>query len=145
MGTKSLTSDRKSRWPDAVTAKSAAAVPLIRQIVLKAFRHKYSPSLLFFATGIFALGIVDAYWTLTLLNTGSVVELNPFMLVFIERDIHLFLLVKGVITGISVLALVACTSVPHMSRVDAKLVIQGLFFIYLTLVCYEAFLLNQLL
>ena len=107
--------------------------------------HKYRASLLFFATGIVALGILDAYWTLLLLNTGAVVELNPLMLALIEQDIRLFLITKAIITGTSVVALVACTSVPQRSRLNAMFVIQGLFVIYLLLICYESQLLYRLL
>ncbi len=110
-----------------------------------ALKQHYSAGLLFFATGIVALGILDAFMTLLLLNTGAVVELNPIMLAFIEHDIRLFLIAKGIITGTSVVALVACTSVPQLSRLNAMLVIQGLFVIYVILICYEFQLLYRLL
>lgn len=106
--------------------------------------HHYEASLLFVATGVFALSMLDAHWTLLLLGAGLATELNPLMRVLLEYDIQLFLTAKGVITGAGVVALVACAGVPPSGKFLATLALHGLFAIYIVLIGYEFLLLNGL-
>jgi len=111
-----------------------------RRALLDLLNQRHQAGVLFAATGILALSMLDAHWTLVLLEAGVATELNPLMLVLMEHDTQLFVIAKGVITGAGVVALVAC------ARASGKLLavgaLYGLFAIYVLLIGYEFLMLN---
>src|SRR5690606_20447678 len=67
----------------------------------------HEPHLMFLAVAILLLSVSDAFLTLTLLAAGAY-EVNPVMSFVLQRQPELFAAVKMALTGMGVLALVAC-------------------------------------
>ena len=109
---------------------------------LDVFSQTYEARFLFLTVGIMAMSGLDAHWTLLLLRTGSVVEVNPIMLALIEYDTQVFLMTKSIITGIGLVALVACSRLSLSRHRIAQSALYALFTIYAVLILYESMMIR---
>ena len=96
------------------------------------------------AVGLVVLSIMDAFFTTVLLHNGSY-ELNPFLAVLIDRDLVLFILVKMAITSAGALFLVLHKNFLLFNRVSGYQLLVTCCVIYVLLMCYHFFLMNNLL
>jgi hypothetical protein len=101
----------------------------------------HSPTLFTLALGTFVLSMADAHFTLELLRRGAT-EVNVFMVALMDRSVETFIWTKLVLTGVSVVFLVAHERIRLLNRVRVADILAGAFGIYALLVCYELFLLN---
>jgi len=132
-------------WGRGWVVRPSSRGPGPRRVLAGVLNHRYGARLLFVATGILTLSMLDAHWTLVLLEAGIASELNPLMLALMEYDVQLFVIAKGVITGAGVVALVACAGVSPSAKLRAALALHGLLAIYVVLIGYEFLLLNRFL
>ncbi len=86
---------------------------------------------------IMVLCVLDAYFTLKILHMGGT-ELNPLMIGFIDRAPFVCLLVKYLITAACLVVILIHKNFMLFSKVRASFFIYIIFFLYLTLVLYEA-------
>ena len=89
---------------------------------------RYELRYLFLIISILILCFLDAFLTVILLQLGAV-ELNPFMLIFIEKDVVLSMVVKYVITAISL----TCILIHKNFRIFRNLRVRSLIYFVLTL------------
>lgn len=104
----------------------------------------HEPHLLFLAIVILLLSVTDAFLTLTLINAGAS-EANPIMAFLLERTPQLFASVKMALTGIGVVVLVALARARIFRVIRTSIVIHWFMLGYVALICYEAWLLKQVL
>jgi len=69
---------------------------------LNYYVDRYSPHYLAVMCSILVLCVLDAYFTLTLIRFGGV-ELNPFMLVLMNKDIVLAMIIKYLLTAFCII------------------------------------------
>jgi len=86
---------------------------------------------------IMTLCVLDAYFTLKILNLGGT-ELNPLMIGLIDRAPFVCLLVKYLITAACLVVILIHKNFVVFNRVKASFFIYVIFFLYLILVLYEA-------
>jgi hypothetical protein len=89
---------------------------------------RYELRYLFLITSILILCFLDAFLTVILLQLGAE-ELNPFMLIFIEKDVVLSMVVKYVITAVSLI----CILIHKNFRIFRNLCVHSLIYFVLTL------------
>ena len=89
---------------------------------------RYELRYLFLITSILILCFLDAFLTVILLQLGAE-ELNPFMLIFIEKDVVLSMVVKYVITAVSLI----CILIHKNFRIFRNLRVHSLIYFVLTL------------
>jgi hypothetical protein len=89
---------------------------------------RYELRYLFLIISILILCFMDAFLTVILLQLGAQ-ELNPFMLIFIEKDVVLSMVVKYVITALCLI----CILVHKNFRIFRNLRVHSLIYIVLTL------------
>ncbi|MGH7505370.1 MAG: DUF5658 family protein [Longimicrobiales bacterium] len=109
-----------------------------------AFVDLYEPALLVSAVGILLLSVLDAAFTLVLLQAGVVEEANPFMRMLIEHDVSVFINLKIVITGAAVVFLVICSKAVVLRRIRGRSVMNAVLALYAIVITYELFLLRLL-
>jgi hypothetical protein len=99
---------------------------------------RYEFRYLFLIISILILCFLDAFLTLILLQLGGV-ELNPFMLIFIKKDVVLSMIVKYLITAISL----TCILIHKNFRIFRKVRVHSLLYfvltLYVVLVLFEVF------
>ena len=100
----------------------------------------HEPSLFFITLSIMTLCIVDAFFTLNILDKGGE-EVNPFMKVLLERDVLLFFVVKFVLTSVFLIFAVIHKHFKLFNRVTGYQILYAVFAMYVTLVLYEIYLL----
>ena len=103
----------------------------------------YEPHLLVAALTIMVLSIADAFLTLKLLNYGAV-EKNAIMAVLIEKDYGLFTAVKFMLTGFSLLVLVAHFNFRVFKHFKVTHFLSAFALIYVALFTYELVLFQSL-
>ena len=101
---------------------------------------RYEPHLFFMALSVVIMSCVDAFMTLNLIEAGKAVEWNPLMAALIHNDIQSFIVIKYILTALSVLILVAHKSFTLFGSIEIKRLIYLFFGGYLTLNLYEVFL-----
>ena len=106
------------------------------------FVDLYDPALLGLAVGIMILSILDAAFTLTLLQAGVIEEGNPFMRWLIEHDTQIFVNLKIVLTGAAVVFLVLCSNALIAGRIRGRKLLYGVIGLYLLVILYEVVLLR---
>ncbi len=102
----------------------------------------HEPILLYVALATFIFSGLDAAFTLNLLQKGAL-EVNPLMALLIEKDTHLFVITKLMVTFICLVLLVAHSNFALFKKIKIEPIVYGLFGIYLTLIGYEFFLLRS--
>jgi hypothetical protein len=107
-----------------------------------AFVDLYDPILLVLALGILLLSILDAAFTLTLLEAGMIEEGNPLMRWLIEHDTQIFVNLKIVITGAAVVFLVLCSNALVAGRVRGRGIMHGVLGLYVLVIGYELLILR---
>jgi hypothetical protein len=98
---------------------------------------RYESSLFLFISLILALCVLDAYFTLKIIDFGGK-ELNRLMLVFIYSRPVSALVFKYLVTAISIIIILVHKNFIIFGRVRVLYLIYVFFFVYLTLVAYEA-------
>jgi hypothetical protein len=106
------------------------------------FLDWYSAHLLAVAIGISLLSMADAFLTLTLLNSGAD-EMNPIMAALLYHSATAFTVFKMATTGICVLALVALSRYRFMRVIRVEIVMYIVLGTYISLICYELWLLKK--
>jgi hypothetical protein len=89
---------------------------------------RYELRYLFLIISILILCFLDAFMTVILLQLGAE-ELNPFMLIFIQKDVVLSMVVKYVITALSLI----CILMHKNFRIFRNLRVHSLIYFVLTL------------
>lgn len=102
----------------------------------------YDRPILFLAMGVLLMSVLDATFTLRLIEAGVVEEWNPMMRALIERDVQLFANLKVALTAAAVLVLVACYHGRLLGRVPVSWVLKGTFAGYAALMGYHLLLLQ---
>ena len=99
------------------------------------FVDLYSTRLLVAVLSLLCLSCLDAFLTLSLIETGNVVEGNPVMAYFLDYGIMPFTTAKFIITAIALTVLVIFKNV-KITRYTLPLAIK----IYIAIVVYELYL-----
>ena len=134
-----LTAHLQSDWKFAYRGKRRASR---RGEESPAFVDLYEPSLMLVALGILVLSIMDAAFTLTLIQSGIAHEANPIMRWLIEHDVQMFVNLKIVITGAGILFLLVCSHAPVFSRYRGRAALNLVLLLYLLVIGYELILLR---
>ncbi len=96
----------------------------------------YEPRFLFVILAILLLCVFDALLTARILHDGGE-ELNPVMLLFLNRNPTLALGIKYLVTAASLVVILAHKNFVVFRKVKASFFIYVIFFLYLGLVAYE--------
>ena len=100
------------------------------------FADYHHPWLFFLATGIMVLSVMDAIFTLRLLDLGAI-ELNPLMAAVIGQGTVTFALTKMLLTSFGILALVFLAKSRFIERFRTSAILTVFFIFFAVLVCYE--------
>jgi len=92
---------------------------------------RYSASLMMAVVSIFLLSQADSLLTLILVASGRFVELNPIMALLLELGPVLFVSVRSILWGLTLVVLVAVSSRTLFGRAQGTRVIYGLVLAYL--------------
>lgn len=93
--------------------------------------------LLAVALGILILNVADAFLTVVLLSSGSVIEMNPILARLVSGDVATFAALKMAMTGISVILMVFLARYRFMRVIRVEIVLYGVLLTYLILIGYE--------
>ncbi len=107
-----------------------------------AYLDRYSPVLVGITLSVLLLSCLDATFTLTLLQRGSV-ELNPLMAWLININPHLFVAVKLAFTGAALILLLAHTHFRVFRSIRVVYLLYLSLLLYFILTIYELVLLGQ--
>jgi hypothetical protein len=107
------------------------------------FVDLYDPALLGLALGILLLSIMDAAFTLKLLQTGVIMEANPLMRWLIEHDTQIFVNLKIVLTSAAVVFLVLCSNALIAGRIRGRRLMHAVLGLYVLVIVYELVLLKM--
>ncbi|MEN8265253.1 MAG: DUF5658 family protein [Nitrospirota bacterium] len=99
------------------------------------FVDLYSTRLLIAVLSLLCLSCLDAFMTLSLIETGTVVEANPFMAFFLDYGIMPFTIGKFIITASALTVMVLFKNV-RITRYSLPVAIK----IYIAIVIYEIYL-----
>lgn len=97
----------------------------------------YEPRYFILISLILALCALDAYFTLKIIDFGGK-ELNRLMLVFIYKKPISALVFKYLVTAASIIFILIHKNFLVFGKLRVFYLIYGIFFVYLTLVSYEA-------
>ena len=97
---------------------------------------RYELRYLFLIISILILCFMDAFLTIILLQLGAE-ELNPFMLIFIEKDVVLSMVVKYVITALSLLCILMHKNFRIFRNLRVHSLIYFVLSLYIALVVFE--------
>jgi hypothetical protein len=97
---------------------------------------RYELRYLFVIAAILVLCFLDAYMTLTLMRYGGL-ELNPFMLILMNKDIVLALILKYLITVFCLIFFLVHKNFRIFGRIRIHVLIYAVLFVYFTLVSLE--------
>lgn len=100
------------------------------------FTDWHHPWLFFLAVGIMLMSVMDAFFTLQLLDLGAI-EINPVMATVIGQSASSFAVSKMLLTGVGILALVFLSKSRFFNRVRTGLILTFFFSFYAVLICYE--------
>ena len=98
---------------------------------------RYEPRYLVLISLILILCILDAYFTLKIIDLGGK-ELNRFMLVFINTKPVAALVFKYLVTAVSIVFILIHKNFLVFGKVRIASLIYVFFWVYLTLIAYEA-------
>lgn len=114
----------------------------VEDAVVAMHSDRYPPAVFFVSLMIMTLCFADAFNTLQLLHAGGR-ELNPLMDVLLARDVRLFVLVKFLLTGLGVFALLGYLHMPRRYRRAVRSLLYGVLAFYLLLIGYQSLLMKQ--
>jgi hypothetical protein len=97
---------------------------------------RYELRYLLLIISILILCFLDAFLTVILLQLGAK-ELNPFMLIFIEKDVVLSMVVKYVITAISLIFILVHKNFRIFRNLQVRSLIYFVLTLYIALVIFE--------
>ncbi len=100
---------------------------------------RYEYKYLFLILGLVLLSILDAYFTLNILQGGGI-ELNPLMEFLISRNSKLFLGVKVFLTAFCILFFLIHKNFYIFGRLRMSAILNTVFLLYITLIIYEIYL-----
>ncbi|MGH7469357.1 MAG: DUF5658 family protein [Longimicrobiales bacterium] len=135
-----LRSHLLSDWKFSFRGKRRAAR---RGDVEPEFVDLYEPPLLLVTLGILGLSILDAAFTLALIQAGAAVEANPILRWLIACDVQLFVNLKLVITSAGIVFLLVCSSAPVFKKHRGRIALHVLLVLYLLVIGYEIVLLRM--
>lgn len=101
----------------------------------------YPNHLLFCAIAILMLSVLDAYFTLNILERGGE-ELNWFMLIAIEESIERFVSIKLALTGLALIFLTIHYNAQYLLRLRVWHILYIVLVSYMVLIGYEILLLS---
>ena len=101
---------------------------------------RYDAKYLALVLSIVVLCVFDAYFTLKIIHIGGR-ELNPLMIKFLDRFPELSLLMKYIVTVISLVILLVHKNFVLFGKVKAYVFLYVIFGLYFLLVLYEIFFL----
>lgn len=104
------------------------------------YLDRYPNSLLWVALLILCLCLMDAVFTLSLIQRGAA-EINPFMAILIGTNISLFMGVKIALTTLSLAWLIVHYNFTALRLFRVQRLIYGFLLLYVGLIIYESFLL----
>jgi hypothetical protein len=107
-----------------------------------AFVDIYEAPQLLLALSILLLSILDAGFTLALIQAGVADEANPFLRWLIAYDVQLFVNLKLVITGAGIVFLMICSNAPVLLGYRGKVALHAVLVLYTLVIVYELFLLR---
>ncbi len=102
----------------------------------------HSSHLLAVAIGILLLSVLDAFLTMLLLQGGAN-EVNPVMAALIYRSVAMFAALKMGMTGLGVLLMVFLARYRFMRLMRVEWALYGVLFAYVSLVCYEFWMIKS--
>ena len=97
------------------------------------------PRVLYLALSVLLLSCTDAFFTLNLLNMGAA-EANIVMASTLEVGMDHFVLIKIILTSLSVMVLVATAQRNFIRSYRVEHVLQILLATYLMVICYELYI-----
>lgn len=97
---------------------------------------RYELRYLFLIISILILCFLDAFITVILLQLGAE-ELNPFMLIFIKKDVVLSMVVKYVITALSLICILMHKNFRIFRNFRVRSLIYFVLTLYVVLVLFE--------
>jgi hypothetical protein len=103
----------------------------------------HGPHLWAVSIGVLILSVADAFMTLILMSGGAV-EVNPFMAMFVGRNVAVFAALKMAITGISIMLLVFLARYRFLRLVRVDVILYCILAAYLILIGHELGMLRQL-
>jgi hypothetical protein len=104
----------------------------------------HEPHLLLLSLMILFLSITDAFLTLTLMTHGAT-EANPLLAYILVAAPELFAGVKLFMTGVGILVLVALARARVFRVIRVSAIMHAFLLVYLCLICYEWWLLSDIL
>lgn len=107
------------------------------------FVNRYEARYLFLILSILLLCILDAHFTLNILQFGGF-EMNPFMSALLEKDVALSLVLKYVLTASGLILLLILKNFKVFGGIRVSGLIYTIFFLYAILVLTEAYTLTRL-
>lgn len=99
---------------------------------------RYNSHYLLIIASILILCVLDAYLTLTLIHFGGV-ELNPFMLALMNKDIVLAMIIKYLLTVFSISFFLIHKNFKVFGKLRIGALLYGVLTLYIVLVFVEAF------
>lgn len=98
---------------------------------------RYEFRYLFLIISILILCFLDAFLTVILLQLGAK-ELNPFMLIFIKKDVVLSMVVKYVITAVCLICILMHKNFRIFRNLRVRSLLYFVLTLYVVLVLFEA-------
>jgi hypothetical protein len=98
---------------------------------------RYNVRYLILVVAILILCFLDAYLTLLLLQVGAI-ELNPFMLYFIKKDVVLSMVVKYIMTAAALIIFLVHKNFRVFGGLRVRNLIYAILAVYSGLVLFEA-------
>lgn len=108
--------------------------------LLNTFVDRYSPRVRYCCIGLLILSVLDAFFTLRILEKGGV-ELNPLMNAIIAFDMGWFLFIKITMTASALCVLLIFYHFSWLRVLRVSYIIYGIFVLYAILIQYELYLL----
>jgi len=109
----------------------------------KPYSNNYESHYLVLIISILLLCILDAHFTLHLLQLGGV-ELNPLMIFLLEKDVALSLVLKYLLTASGLIFLLVHKNFRIFGNIPVSGLIYFVFFLYVFLVLSQAYTYHML-
>lgn len=107
---------------------------------INAYVDRYEPRHLFVFLGIIGLCCLDAFFTLSLIESGKAYEANPLMYQAMEKGELFFFMVKFASTGIALFILLTLKNFYFLRCIKVSYLLYGTFAMYAVLIKYEIWL-----
>ncbi len=101
---------------------------------------RYEPHHLFVFLGIVGLCCLDAFFTLSLIESGKAYEANPLMHRAMAEGDQFFFVIKLVSTGVALFILLALKNFYFLRCIKVSYLLYGTFIMYAVLIKYELWL-----